>query len=126
MRPGSSSDRNIPANISNTEALTRTLSEISKAEGRVAKSTNVILGELGGQGETSQEKWRQLDEKVNTYPMQREFKAIGTGGDDFAQAVVAAISESTLLIDLLVHICNTSPHATAVLHICSSPSLHAE
>ncbi|KAK9829958.1 hypothetical protein WJX72_008869 [[Myrmecia] bisecta] len=93
VQPPEISDRNIPANISNTEALTWTLSEISKAEGRVAKSTNVILGELGGQGENSQEKWRQLDEKVNTYPMQREFKAIGTGGDDFAQAVVAAISE---------------------------------
>ncbi|GJZ37442.1 putative YbeD-like domain-containing protein [Tanacetum coccineum] len=36
-----------------------------------------------------------LDQKVNTYPTVRGFTAIGTGGDDFVQAMVVAV-ESVL------------------------------
>ena len=42
---------------------------------------------LGGQGQTDEDKWNELDAKVNEYPMLRSFKAIGTGGDAFASAM---------------------------------------
>lgn len=35
--------------------------------------------------------WRRLDSKVNKYPMQRSFTAVGTGGQEFRQAMVAAV-----------------------------------
>ena len=45
---------------------------------------------LGGQGQTDEDKWNELDAKVNEYPMLRSFKAIGTGGDAFAAAMAVA------------------------------------
>ena len=35
--------------------------------------------------------WEELDEKVNTYPMDRKFQAIGPGGQAFVDEVVALI-----------------------------------
>lgn len=68
------------------EALRETLSSLSQAAGRNAETTNVVLG-----GKATPDDWRELDEKVNTYPMRRGFKAIGTGGEDFVQSVVGAV-----------------------------------
>ncbi|XP_021999257.1 uncharacterized protein LOC110896125 isoform X3 [Helianthus annuus] len=39
----------------------------------------------------SSDEWLTLDQKVNTYPTVRGFTAIGTGGDDFVQAMVIAV-----------------------------------
>jgi putative lipoic acid-binding regulatory protein len=51
---------------------------------------NLVLG-----ADDSNESWRALDEKVNTYPFEREFKAIGTGGDDFVVSMMAAATSVT-------------------------------
>ncbi|XP_051122610.1 uncharacterized protein LOC127245651 isoform X2 [Andrographis paniculata] len=74
------------------EAVLKAIS-VSKTEGRVGQSTNVIIG--GTVTDDSTKEWRALDQKVNTYPTVRGFTAIGTGGDDFVHAMVVAV-ESVL------------------------------
>ncbi|KAG1370120.1 hypothetical protein COCNU_15G004860 [Cocos nucifera] len=69
------------------------LVELSKSEGRVAQTTNVVIG--GTVTDDATNEWLVLDQKVNSYPMTRGFTAIGTGGDDFVQAMVVAV-ESVL------------------------------
>lgn len=71
---------------STADALRQTLGGVSDAEGRVARSTNVVLGT-----DDSEEKWRELDMQVNEYPGQRTFKAIGSGGEDFTIAMTACV-----------------------------------
>lgn len=66
---------------------------VSKTEGRVAQTTNVIIG--GTVTDDATNEWLELDQKVNSYPMVRGFTAIGTGGEDFVQAMVVAV-ESVL------------------------------
>ena len=39
----------------------------------------------------STNEWLTLDQKVNSYPTVRGFTAIGTGGEDFVQAMVVAV-----------------------------------
>lgn len=58
-------------------------------EGRVAQTTNVVIG--GTVTDDATDEWLVLDQKVNSYPMVRGFTAIGTGGDDFVQAMVVAV-----------------------------------
>ncbi|KAG6511678.1 hypothetical protein ZIOFF_029755 [Zingiber officinale] len=65
------------------------LPEVSKAEGRVAQTTNVVIG--GTVVNDSTDEWLVLDKKVNSYPTVRRFTAIGTGGDEFVQAMVVAV-----------------------------------
>jgi putative lipoic acid-binding regulatory protein len=45
-------------------------------------------------GDNSLEGWRELDEKVNQYPTERSFKAIGMGGEDFVQSMVGAVESA--------------------------------
>ncbi|XP_022775662.1 uncharacterized protein LOC111317495 [Durio zibethinus] len=81
------------------EAILKTISEVSKTEGRVGQTTNVVIG--GTVADDSTNEWLALDQKiafffqVNSYPTVRGFIAIGTGGDDFIQAMVVAV-ESVL------------------------------
>ncbi|KAE8664611.1 hypothetical protein F3Y22_tig00112742pilonHSYRG00019 [Hibiscus syriacus] len=75
------------------EAVLKAISEVSKKEGRVGQTTNVIIG--GTVADDSTNEWLALDQKVNSYPTVRGFIAIGAGGDDFVQAMVAAV-ESVL------------------------------
>ncbi|KAL3511442.1 hypothetical protein ACH5RR_030843 [Cinchona calisaya] len=75
------------------EAVLKAISEVSKAEGRVGQTTNVVIG--GTVTDDSTNEWLALDKKVNSYPTVRGFTAIGTGGDDFVQAMVVAV-ESVL------------------------------
>ncbi|XP_057486908.1 uncharacterized protein LOC130773002 isoform X3 [Actinidia eriantha] len=75
------------------EAVLKAISEVSKTEGRVGQTTNVVIG--GTVTDDSTNEWVALDQKVNSYPTVRGFTAIGTGGDDFVQAVVVAV-ESVL------------------------------
>ncbi|KAF3487404.1 hypothetical protein F2Q69_00054127 [Brassica cretica] len=63
--------------------------KVSKTDGRVGKTTNVIIG--GTVADDSAKDWLELDQKVNTYPTERGFTAIGTGGDDFVHAMVVAV-----------------------------------
>lgn len=71
------------------EAVLKAISEVSKAEGRVGQTTNVVIG--GTVADDSTNEWLDLDKKVNSYPTVRGFTAIGTGGDDFVQAMVVAV-----------------------------------
>ncbi|VVA92415.1 unnamed protein product [Arabis nemorensis] len=71
------------------EAVLKAISEVSKTDGRVGKTTNVIIG--GTVADDSTKEWLELDQKVNTYPTDRGFTAIGTGGDDFVHAMVVAV-----------------------------------
>ncbi|KAJ0969202.1 hypothetical protein J5N97_022079 [Dioscorea zingiberensis] len=75
------------------EAVLKAISEVSKSEGRVAQTTNVVIG--GTVTDDATDEWLVLDQKVNSYPTTRGFTAIGTGGDDFVQAMVIAV-ESVL------------------------------
>ncbi|EYU25888.1 hypothetical protein ABFS82_11G071700 [Erythranthe guttata] len=75
------------------EAVLKAISEVSKAEGRVGQTTNVVIG--GTVADDSSNEWLALDQKVNSYPTARGFTAIGTGGEDFVQAMVVAV-ESVL------------------------------
>ncbi|KAJ0235437.1 Phosphoribosylformylglycinamidine synthase [Hirschfeldia incana] len=70
------------------EAVLKAIS-VSKTDGRVGKTTNVIIG--GTVADDSAKSWLELDQKVNTYPTERGFTAIGTGGDDFVHAMVVAV-----------------------------------
>ncbi|XP_042496482.1 uncharacterized protein LOC122075499 [Macadamia integrifolia] len=71
------------------EAVLKAISEVSKTEGRVGQTTNVVIG--GTVTDDSTNEWLDLDQKVNSYPTVRGFTAIGTGGDDFVQAMVIAV-----------------------------------
>jgi len=63
--------------------------EIASSTGRVAQTTNVVMG--GTVTDDATDEWLVLDKKVNTYPTVRGFTAIGTGGDDFVQSMVVAV-----------------------------------
>ncbi|CAL0320404.1 unnamed protein product [Lupinus luteus] len=71
------------------EAVLKAISEVSKTEGRVGQTTNMIIG--GTVTDDSTNEWLALDQKVNSYPSVRGFTAIGTGGEDFVQAMVVAV-----------------------------------
>ncbi|KMT07457.1 hypothetical protein BVRB_6g150760 isoform A [Beta vulgaris subsp. vulgaris] len=75
------------------EAVLKAISEVSKTEGRVGQTTNVVIG--GTVADDSTNEWLDLDQKVNSYPTVRGFTAIGTGGDDFVHSMVVAV-ESVL------------------------------
>ncbi|XP_057529175.1 uncharacterized protein LOC130807838 isoform X3 [Amaranthus tricolor] len=75
------------------EAVLKAISEVSKTEGRVGQTTNVVIG--GTVTDDSTNEWLDLDQKVNSYPTVRGFTAIGTGGEDFVHSMVVAV-ESVL------------------------------
>ncbi|XP_006837239.2 uncharacterized protein LOC18428178, partial [Amborella trichopoda] len=88
----SNSSSQIPSQDDNEppqEAVLKAISEVSKSEGRVAQTTNVVIG--GTVTGDSKNEWLVLDQQVNSYPTVRGFTAIGTGGDDFVQAMVVAV-----------------------------------
>ncbi|KAJ3675777.1 hypothetical protein LUZ60_004819 [Juncus effusus] len=74
------------------EAVLKAISEISKLEGRDAQTTNIVIG--GTVTDDSTKEWIDLDKKVNSYPTERGFTAIGTGGDDFVQAMIVAVESA--------------------------------
>ncbi|CAL5203679.1 unnamed protein product [Lathyrus oleraceus] len=71
------------------EAVLKAISEVSKTEGRIGQTTNMVIG--GTVTDDSTNEWVALDQKVNSYPTVRGFTAIGTGGDDFVQAMIVAV-----------------------------------
>lgn len=83
-RPASSKDD--PRQLSTADALRQSLGDLSEAQGRKPRGTNIVFGT-----DESEEKWRELDSQVNEYPGQRSFKAIGAGGDDFVIAMTACV-----------------------------------
>ncbi|RCV33293.1 hypothetical protein SEVIR_7G078400v4 [Setaria viridis] len=75
------------------EAVLEAISKIARSKGRVALTTNMVMG--GTVTDDKSDEWLVLDQKVNSYPTDRGFTAIGTGGDDFVQSMVVAV-ESVL------------------------------
>ncbi|CAJ1938810.1 unnamed protein product [Sphenostylis stenocarpa] len=71
------------------DTVLKSISEVSKAEGRVGQTTNVVNGSTVV--DESNNEWLTLDQKVNSYPTVRGFTAIGTGGEDFVQAMLVAV-----------------------------------
>ncbi|TVU29983.1 hypothetical protein EJB05_21582, partial [Eragrostis curvula] len=98
------------------DAVLKAISQIASSKGRVAQTTNVIMG--GTVTDDATDEWLVLDKKpvltpqclspwpqqfivkekkmfenegVNSYPTVRGFTAIGTGGDDFVQSMVVAV-----------------------------------
>ncbi|KAJ6346988.1 hypothetical protein OIU76_003642 [Salix suchowensis] len=59
------------------EAVIKAISEVSKTQGRVGQTTNVVID--GTVADDSTNEWLALDKKVNSYPTVRGFTAIGTG-----------------------------------------------
>ncbi|VFQ81056.1 unnamed protein product [Cuscuta campestris] len=88
--PSSSPDDCEPDPDPPQEAVLKAISELSKAEGRVGQTTNVVIGGTTTHDDSTNE-WLVLDKKVNSYPTERVFTAIGTGGDEFVQAMVVAV-----------------------------------
>eukprot|EP00238_Polyblepharides_amylifera_P005310 CAMPEP_0196575128 /NCGR_PEP_ID=MMETSP1081-20130531/4677_1 /TAXON_ID=36882 /ORGANISM="Pyramimonas amylifera, Strain CCMP720" /LENGTH=165 /DNA_ID=CAMNT_0041893331 /DNA_START=112 /DNA_END=609 /DNA_ORIENTATION=+ len=76
---------------SEADVVLSAIDEVSKASGRKAGTLNLVLG-IDGDG--SDEEWHKLDEKVNEYPQQRDFRGIGTGGEDFKNSMVAAVERA--------------------------------
>eukprot|EP00775_Hariotina_reticulata_P005115 gene5114-5355_t len=58
---------------------------------QASTSSSGAIGDLGFKAFVSEAEWRKIDEKVNKYPGQRTFSAIGTGGDDFKASMLAAV-----------------------------------
>ncbi|GJN27850.1 hypothetical protein PR202_gb15905 [Eleusine coracana subsp. coracana] len=75
------------------EAVLEAISKVARSKGRVALTTNMVMG--GTVADDASDEWLVLDQKVNSYPTDRGFTAIGTGGDDFVQSMVVAV-ESVL------------------------------
>ncbi|TVU14023.1 hypothetical protein EJB05_37465 [Eragrostis curvula] len=75
------------------EAVLEAISKVARSKGRVALTTNMVMG--GTVTDDESDEWLVLDQKVNSYPTDRGFTAIGTGGDDFVQSMVVAV-ESVL------------------------------
>ncbi|KAK1408714.1 hypothetical protein QVD17_40715 [Tagetes erecta] len=71
------------------EAILKVISEISKVEGRIGRTTTMILG--GTMTNDSTYDGISPTKMLNIYPASRGFTAIGSGGDDFVQAMVVAV-----------------------------------
>ena len=74
--------------VGEVDAVLGALQGVSKSSGRDVASggRNLVLGLQ----DTDEESWRVLDQKVNQYPCVREFKCIGSGGEDFVASMMAA------------------------------------
>ena len=75
------------------DAVIRSLAEVSKAEGRDVLDTGRRL--VLGLDQEDEQSWDALDKKVNEYPLVREFKCIGSGGEDFVTSLLASAMEVT-------------------------------
>ncbi|KAF5836081.1 hypothetical protein DUNSADRAFT_6501 [Dunaliella salina] len=73
---------------SDSSQVVNSLQVLSSATGRSKGSNNTTI--LAS--DDSEETWRKLDKKVNKYPTEREFTAIGTG-ESFKDSMVKAVEE---------------------------------
>jgi len=88
---------------SETDVLINTMDTLSKATGRDMKTKNLVLGLDDADGA-----WERIDAKVNEYPCQRKFQAIGSGGDeedDFVKSMVETVARAlsvTITADMVI------------------------
>ena len=77
----------------NTQALIESLGAVSQTMGRDPKGkVTTVMGDGGsGGGLGANLSWEELDEKVNTYPSDRKFQAIGEGGEAFVKEIVGLV-----------------------------------
>ncbi|KXZ55980.1 hypothetical protein GPECTOR_2g1532 [Gonium pectorale] len=69
-----------------------TMNGRDKAE--VLRDTNAeVASKLGGGPDDMWADWKRVDAKVNTYPCERLFTAVGSGGEDFRDAMVRCVEE---------------------------------
>jgi putative lipoic acid-binding regulatory protein len=82
--------------VGDADAVIRSLAGLSKAQGRDVSSTGrrLVMGNLLPE-DSDDTQWDELDKKVNQYPFVREFKCIGSGGEDFVQGLLASAVEVT-------------------------------
>lgn len=91
------------------QALIHTLSGVHKSSGRASSAVNVILG-----ADNSEEAWRCIDQKVNSYPSLREFTAIGSGGSSFRQSMVSAVQAVVGPVECVTQRCSTGGRYVSV------------
>lgn len=87
--PGDGTEDELPTKT--TDALIDAMSTASKLSGRDAaegKATKVLGDGASLAGNLT---WEELDEKVNVYPSERKFQAIGEGGDVFVAKIVDVV-----------------------------------
>lgn len=72
------------------------LADIHRASGRAASGLNLVLGL-----DNSEEAWRCIDRRVNTYPSLRSFTAIGSGGSSFRLSMVSAVQAVVGRVELV-------------------------
>ena len=76
----------------NTQALIESLGAVSQTMGRDPKGkVTTVMGDGGSGGLGANLSWEELDEKVNTYPSDRKFQAIGEGGEAFVKEIVGLV-----------------------------------
>ena len=76
----------------NTQALIESLGAVSQTMGRDPNGkVTTVMGDAGSGGLGANMSWDELDEKVNTYPSDRKFQAIGEGGEAFVQEIVGLV-----------------------------------
>ena len=90
-KPGDGTDDEVPNQP--TEVLIDAMGTASKLRGRNSKGkVTTVMGDGASLGGNLS--WEELDEKVNEYPMDRKFQAIGEGDDAFVQRIVGMIEEA--------------------------------
>ena len=90
--PPSDDDDEAENEPNNTQALIESLGAVSQAMGRDSNGkVTTVMGSEGSGGLGANMSWDELDEKVNTYPSDRKFQAIGAGGEAFVQEIVSLV-----------------------------------
>jgi putative lipoic acid-binding regulatory protein len=78
-----------------TEILIDAMDTASKLRNRDAGGkVTTVLGDLGQSTLGGNLTWQELDERVNEYPSDRKFQAIGEGGEAFVAKIVGLVEEA--------------------------------
>jgi len=92
-RPGDGTDDELPKPV--TEILIDAMDTASKLRNRDAGGkVTTVLGDLGQSTLGGNLTWQELDERVNEYPSDRKFQAIGEGGEAFVAKIVGLVEEA--------------------------------
>ena len=92
-RPGDGTEDEEAREKAPTEALIDAMDSAAKLRNRDSggKVTTVMGSDAGAGGLGANMTWKELDERVNEYPSDRKFQAIGEGGDAFVAEVVGLV-----------------------------------
>jgi putative lipoic acid-binding regulatory protein len=92
-RPGDGTEDEEAREKPATEALIDAMDSAAKLRNRDSggKVTTVMGSDAGAGGLGANMTWKELDERVNEYPSDRKFQAIGEGGDAFVAEIVRLV-----------------------------------